>query len=186
MKGFKLTKYVEVQYNILGAIVVLLIWLGSLYFGRRERQNRSIRIREQTLLIERHIGEEDRYGRVTWLPVQETLQGWASNEDLKWSGKEKGIEDGRIGIHRGLGEFMRSFRTEGPRNRNMVCYKCGLKGHIAMNCRDIKCFECGQGGHISTYCPGKRERLRCSGCGRFGHAENDCRVGRVETRGGFP
>ncbi|XP_065323655.1 CCHC-type zinc finger nucleic acid binding protein-like [Gordionus sp. m RMFG-2023] len=64
----------------------------------------------------------------------------------------------------------------------MVCYKFGVKGHIAINCRNMKCFECGQSSHISTFCPSKHDRVRCAECGRFGHRKEDCNMGNNEKR----
>ncbi|XP_065315528.1 DNA-binding protein HEXBP-like [Gordionus sp. m RMFG-2023] len=149
------------------------------------RRERSIRIRGQSLLVEGHNGEDDRLGRVTWLPVQEIMKGWVNNEEIDRLKNER-IDDRHLDVYRGRQDMPRPFNSGGQRGRNGRCYKCGEMGHIAVNCRGVKCFACGEMGHISTYCPGRAERIRCTGCGRFGHVLKDCRVGKVETRAGFP
>ncbi|XP_065313312.1 uncharacterized protein LOC135922770 [Gordionus sp. m RMFG-2023] len=167
----------------------------SLIWGRRDKKCRSVRIKSQTLTIEGHNGEEDVMGKVTWLPVQELINGWTENEVDKLISKPDGREvysDKKLGPYRGpredsqgrRGEIRPSFdsRVRGIMN----CYNCGRQGHMVRDCREAKCFECSRFGHIAPYCPGKQEKLRCAGCGRFGHNKEECNTGNYNTRGGFP
>lgn len=43
------------------------------------------------------------------------------------------------------------------------CFKCGLSGHIAKNCRQKQCFTCKQFGHIAKQCrkrgTGRKQQL---------------------------
>src|SRR5439155_20647203 len=44
--------------------------------------------------------------------------------------------------------------------REIICYKCNEKGHIATNCRnrkDIKCYICGKMGHYAKTCREKNQ-----------------------------
>ncbi|KAJ7548356.1 hypothetical protein O6H91_07G008600 [Diphasiastrum complanatum] len=34
----------------------------------------------------------------------------------------------------------------------VTCSRCGEKGHLQRNCRNINCHKCGRKGHISKYC----------------------------------
>ncbi|XP_065322530.1 CCHC-type zinc finger nucleic acid binding protein-like [Gordionus sp. m RMFG-2023] len=68
----------------------------------------------------------------------------------------------------------------------MNCYNCGRQGHMVRDCQETKCFECGKYGHIATFCPGRRDKLRCASCGQFSNNREECNVGNFKTRGCFP
>ncbi len=64
----------------------------------------------------------------------------------------------------GFGHDARTCRIEddhvrtGPVFRQIVCYRCGERGHIATKCRNPlrqsfkTCTRCGKAGHIAAYC----------------------------------
>src|SRR5437764_10388896 len=51
-----------------------------------------------------------------------------------------------------------SYRNTGYRNnREVICYKCGKKGHYAPNCweeetQEKKCYTCGSKNHLAREC----------------------------------
>lgn len=57
---------------------------------------------------------------------------------------------------------------------DVVCYKCGVKGHKSNVCTkdEKKCFRCGQKGHVLAEC--KRGDIVCFNCGEEGHISSQC------------
>jgi predicted aspartyl protease len=67
-----------------------------------------------------------------------------------------------------------------PRGRDVhaeiVCYKCGEKGHKSNACNqrdEKKCFRCGKKGHTITEC--KRGDIVCFNCDEEGHLSSQCK-----------
>src|SRR2546421_6614156 len=51
-------------------------------------------------------------------------------------------------------------RYDNFEKKEIICYKCNEKGHIAMNCRNkknIKCYICGKIGHYASTCREKNQ-----------------------------
>ena len=80
------------------------------------------------------------------------------------------------------------FPTRLSSESKMVCYKCGMTGHLRKDCPDAKdddykmseaiCYRCGLNGHISRDCKTDlrllRVGMRCIYCGRSGHKRYNC------------
>ena len=66
----------------------------------------------------------------------------------------------------------------------IVCYKCGEKGHKSNVCdRDEKkCFRCGQKGHTLAEC--KRGDIVCYNCNEEGHISSQCKKPKRSQTGG--
>jgi len=66
-----------------------------------------------------------------------------------------------------------------PRERytptEIVCFRCGEKGHKSNACsRDVKrCFRCGRKGHTIADC--KHDDIVCFNCGEEGHTSPQCK-----------
>ncbi|XP_037957425.1 uncharacterized protein LOC119687237 [Teleopsis dalmanni] len=45
---------------------------------------------------------------------------------------------------------------QGKEAKNILCYNCGMKGHVSSNCsnksKGMKCFKCSDYGHIAKHC----------------------------------
>ena len=56
------------------------------------------------------------------------------------------------------------FTNRCPKNKLVLCSKCGQEGHIKPNCREntTKCINCGETSHETTAarCPKKKERIK--------------------------
>lgn len=65
---------------------------------------------------------------------------------------------------------------------NVVCSKCGIKGHLSYDCpeEDIeeRCFLCGGVGHSSKNCPSEV----CYICGENGHRAKECTSSRKKVK----
>ena len=66
----------------------------------------------------------------------------------------------------------------------IICFKCGEKGHKSNACdRDEKkCFRCGQKGHTLTDC--KRGDVVCYNCNEEGHISSQCKQPKKVRTGG--
>jgi len=56
--------------------------------------------------------------------------------------------------------------------REVTCFKCNKRGHIAKECRVQVCSTCKRKGHKSEQC---YKNQKCHKCLKFGHTENICR-----------
>ncbi|CAJ2632208.1 unnamed protein product [Trifolium pratense] len=58
--------------------------------------------------------------------------------------------------------------------KDMKCFKCGVWGHKADECRSqgSKCFRCGRFGHKSKDC---KNPITCFNCNEEGHISPDCK-----------
>lgn len=93
--------------------------------------------------------------------VIDVLQGWKIE-----------IREGKID-NRCKGCGKRGHRIE-VCQRNVVCEKCGEKGHVERRCLKMKlrCNHCGKRGHKKDKCSQLRE---CWNCGEKGHQRNVCK-----------
>ncbi|RHN53603.1 putative cu(2+)-exporting ATPase [Medicago truncatula] len=71
-----------------------------------------------------------------------------------------------------MNDDRRPKRRDAP--SEIVCYKCGEKGHKSNVCGrdDRKCFRCGQKGHSLAEC--KRGDIVCYNCNGEGHISSQC------------
>lgn len=72
-------------------------------------------------------------------------------------------------------ESASSKEKSGKDGKQQKCTKCGLKGHIAENCRrkeTFKCFNCNDPGHSARNCP--KEKKQCTKCNKLGHVAENC------------
>nr|XP_006012776.1 PREDICTED: zinc finger CCHC domain-containing protein 3-like [Latimeria chalumnae] len=52
-----------------------------------------------------------------------------------------------------------------------VCFKCGSKRHMSMDCNNVTCNKCGKQGHSATDC---QDNIVCNLCKKSGHAYLKC------------
>ena len=76
----------------------------------------------------------------------------------------------------------REMKTEGvwtekenkksPRHTELVCYRCGERGHMCRNCRSkvTECKNCERKGHREEDCWEKN--IICCKCQKMGHKES--------------
>ena len=72
------------------------------------------------------------------------------------------------------GEWMEGGRKKGRMNKEIVCYKCGEKGHISWSCikEGTECGYCKRPGHGEKDCRDKT--IKCWKCQKLGHRESRC------------
>jgi hypothetical protein len=59
--------------------------------------------------------------------------------------------------------------------RRFTSHRQGSPAFIAMKGRELTCFKCGDKGHIARNCPAKRTPVRtCWTCGQTGHVAQQC------------
>ena len=69
--------------------------------------------------------------------------------------------------------------------REIVCFNCDRKGHIARDCdqeKKWKCYNCNKIGHRANECPEKASSMTCYGCNKKGHLIKDCRYQKGESK----
>ena len=71
--------------------------------------------------------------------------------------------------------------SDGPGSNTVLCFRCGLVGHIAKDCKNPPklrpCYLCAGYGHASSSCP----EAACYRCGETGHQARECMGGAVEA-----
>ena len=69
-------------------------------------------------------------------------------------------------------------RPSSNSNRDVTCFNCNKKGHMARDCRSKTiCRKCKREGHTERNC-GKK----CNFCQRWGHVESECRTKRNQSQ----
>ena len=93
-----------------------------------------------------------------------------------------GVRDSLVVRSHIVNDERRPRRGDAP--AEIVCFKCGEKGHKSNVCgRDEKkCFRCGQKGHTVAEC--KRGDIVCYNCDEEGHVSSQCKKPRKTQASG--
>ena len=65
-----------------------------------------------------------------------------------------------------------SATEHGAPPKDIVCNKCGIKGHYANQCS--RCMRCGEAGHVRQTCPHWNKNIRCWKCDSTRHYQSLC------------